>query len=219
MTDRTSMVRRMVVRMVAVLFPVLGPAVAPGQTEPLADSPGPRLFHGSLGSFATAQGVYIRALGPIGDVYGGAAGFSAGYGIHFPDPYLLLLQGGYADYGEWVNPDDGGVEKLRVVSLMANPRLYLETDGVMPFFTLGVGVNLVNERYLEAGLPVDRTGLYFAWQFGFGLTVPLYGPLGLDVTAFYNNSFYDYGQGHDNPENRMLTGFQYNAGLSWSFTQ
>lgn len=218
MTTRTTTIRFSTLRRLALAV-LLSASAAGAQVETPDMTPDPPFFHGSLGSFATAQGLYIRALGPIGDVYGGAAGFTAGYGIYYPEPYVLLLQGGYADYGEWVNPDDGGVEKLRLVNLMANPRLYLETDGVMPFVTLGLGVNVVNERYLENGLPVDRTGLYFAWQFGFGLTVPLYGPLGLDVTAFYNNSFYDYGQGHDNPENRMLTGFQYNAGLNWFFAR
>lgn len=212
-TNRYSTLRRL------ALAALLSASPAGAQVETPDMTPDPAFFHGSLGSFVTVQGVYIRALGPIGDVYGGAAGFSAGYGVHFPDPYLLLLQGGYADYGEWVNPEDGGVEKLRLVNLMATPRLYLGTDEVMPFVSLGIGVNIVNERYLDNGLPVDKTGMHFAWQFGFGLMVALYGPVGLDLTAAYNNSFYDYGQGHDNPENRMLTGFQYNAGLNWFFAR
>jgi hypothetical protein len=216
MTHRSNMFRVEPMKLLVAVMMLLVPAAAAQPGDPAA-MVGAVPASGSLGSFVGLQGVYIRPLEPLGTQYGGASGFYGAYGLHFPEQYVLIIQGGYTGYGEYLNPADGGVEQLHVVHVIAGPRLYLETDGVMPFLYLGVGMNFINEMYLDNGQPVDETGVYFAWQFGLGLTIPVVGPLALDFQAKYNNSFFNYGQGHDNPENRMLTGFEYTGGVNWFF--
>jgi hypothetical protein len=50
--------------------------------------------------------------------------------------------------------------------------------------------------------------VHFAWQFAFGTNVAVAGPVGLELAAKYNGHFF--------PDERMMTGFEYGAGVTWT---
>jgi len=157
-----------------------------------------------LASFAKAEGFYLRALGNLAATYPEGSGGYVGYGIFYPDSYLLMLQAGYVKYSGNEQPG-GGEPSLSAVHLLAGPRYYFVTEGVvMPFVTVNIGANIVTE------IPVpgpSETSVHFAWQFAFGTNLAVAGPFGLELAAKYNAHFF--------PDERMMTGFEYGAGVTW----
>ncbi len=166
----------------------------------------------SLKSFVLLQGIYTRALGNLSTEFPSAAGGYIGYGIFYPDRYVLMLMAGYSSYRISDDVPASADLSLSAFHLMAGPRYYFSTDGLMPYVYLNVGLNIVKERSTVSKLPerelIDRTSGQFAWQLGFGLMVVVVGDFGVSLDAKYNSHFLHH--------EAMMTGFEYGVGLTWN---
>ncbi|MGB6032508.1 MAG: hypothetical protein WBG01_18565 [Bacteroidota bacterium] len=166
----------------------------------------------SLNSFVLLQGIYTRALGNLSTEFPSAAGGYLGYGIFYPDRYVLMLMAGYSNYRVSDNVPASADLSLSAFHMMAGPRYYFTTDGLMPYVYLNVGLNIVKERStvseLPAGKLIDRTSGQFAWQIGFGLMLVVVGDFGVSLDAKYNSHFLHH--------EAMMTGFEYGVGLTWN---
>jgi len=172
------------------------------QTELPGENPG------VLNSFVSAQGFYTRALGNLAAPFPSAAGGYVGYGIFYPDRYVLMLQAGYSSYRTSDDVPHSSDLSLSAIHLMGGPRYYFTTDGLMPFVFLHVGLNIVQEKSMLAHDAVDRTSGQFAWQLGFGLMLVIVGDFGVELNAKYNSHFLYH--------EAMMTGFEYGLGLTWT---
>lgn len=162
----------------------------------------------SLKSFLLLQGIYTRALGNLPTEFPSAAGGYLGYGIFYPDRYVLMLMAGYSSYRVSETVPNIADLSLSAIHLMAGPRYYFGTRGLMPYVYLNIGLNIVSERSTLTHELVDRTSGQFAWQLGFGLMVVVVGNLGLELDVKYNSHFLYH--------EAMMTGFEYGVGLTWN---
>jgi hypothetical protein len=166
----------------------------------------------SLKSFVLLQGIYTRALGNLSTEFPSAAGGYLGYGIFYPDRYVLMLLAGYSNYRLSDDVPASADLSLSAVHLLVGPRYYFSTDGLMPYVYLNVGLNIVQEKSTVSKYPtrelVDRTSGQFAWQVGFGLMLVVVGDFGLSADAKYNSHFLHH--------EAMMTGFEYGLGVTWN---
>jgi opacity protein-like surface antigen len=166
----------------------------------------------SLKSFVLLQGIYTRALGNLSTEFPSAAGGYLGYGIFYPDRYVLMLMAGYSNYRLSDEVPASADLSLSAIHLMAGPRYYFTTDGLMPYVYLNIGLNIVKEKSTISKYPtrelVDRTSGQFAWQVGFGLMLVVVGDFGVSLDAKYNSHFLHH--------EAMMTGFEYGLGLTWN---
>ena len=148
---------------------------------------------------------YLRTLGNLEAQYPTAAGLSVGYGVFYKD-IMVKLQVGYTSYA--VNPDPSaqGGNSLSAFHLLGGPRYLIAKGSFMPYVSAAVGVNFVTET---GSYTIDTNSrILFATQYGIGAMVHLAANVGLDFAAKYNaHFFYDP---------RMMTGFEYGVGVTWS---
>ena len=170
---------------------------------------------GNLSSFAVLEGFYTRALGNLSPTFPSASGGYLGYGRHFPEHMVGIARIGYSNYK--VSDDAQGEQKLNIVHLLAGPRYYFVTAGVMPFIFLNVGLNIVTEILNQPNFSSDRTSAQFAWQVGVGGSAFIFGPFGVDLQAKYNSHFLYHEGSSAGVENRgNMTGLEYGLGLTWA---
>jgi opacity protein-like surface antigen len=163
---------------------------------------------GKLRPFVLAEGSYTRALGELSSAFPSNVGGYLGYAFPFHGGYVLHFRAGYAEYDVDDDAAASGDYSLRVIQFLGAARHYFARETVMPYMVLGVGLNLVMEETEGlASYTENRTTGQFAWQFGFGATVPVTGPVGLDVAVKYNAHFLYH--------EAMMTGFEYSAGVAW----
>ena len=150
---------------------------------------------------------YLRTLGNLEAQYPTAAGLSVGYGVFYKD-IMVKLQVGYTSYA--VNPDPSaqGGNSLSAIHFLGGARYLIAKGDFMPYVSAAVGANIVTET---GSYTVDRKSrILFATQYGIGAMVHFVDKLGVDLAAKYNaHFFYDP---------RMMTGFEYGMGLTWSLT-
>jgi opacity protein-like surface antigen len=159
----------------------------------------------SLRSFVLVQGFYTRALGSVGEAFPSAAGGYLGYGLHFPDPYVLMMSAGFSGYT--ANESSTGDQTLWAIHFLVGPRYYFATDAYMPYLFLNVGLNIVREESTDPHLSSSRTRGHFAWQIGLGFQVAVAGPVSVDLQAKYNAHFLYH--------EAMMTGFEYGVGICY----
>lgn len=200
--------RNWTMRLSLALLIILVAASAFGQTA-LQPQDAPTGENGrSLRSFFLVQGIYIRALGILPTEFPSAAGGYLGYGIFYPDRFVLMLMAGYSSYRVSETVPNIADLSLSAIHLMAGPRYYFATRGLMPYVYLNVGLNIVRERSTITHELVDRTSGQFAWQVGFGLMLVVVGNFGVSLDAKYNSHFLYH--------EAMMTGFEYGVGLTWN---
>ena len=123
-----------------------------------------------------------------------------------------MLMAGYSNYRLSDEVPASADLSLSAIHLMAGPRYYFTTDGLMPYVYLNVGLNIVKEKSTISKYPtrelVDRTSGQFAWQVGFGLMLVVVGDFGVSLDAKYNSHFLHH--------EAMMTGFEYGLGLTWN---
>ncbi|MDH4069854.1 MAG: hypothetical protein OEV30_05470 [Ignavibacteria bacterium] len=168
-----------------------------------------------LSSFISVEGTYTRSLGNLSPIFPSAAGGYVSYGHYFPEQIVAMLKVGYSGYEVSDNATPSG-QKLSAVHLLAGPRYYFTTNGLMPFLFLNVGLNFVTTKIDVGYFQSDRTSTQFGWQVGFGATLPITGPIGLEVQAKYNAHFlYHEGSTEGLEGLGNMTGFEYGLGVTW----
>jgi opacity protein-like surface antigen len=158
-----------------------------------------------LRSFVQVQGFYTRALGTVGETFPSATGGYLGYGLHFPDPYVLMMSAGFSSYAE--HEGSSVDQTLWAMHFLAGPRYYFATEAYMPYIFLNVGLNIVREESTDPDLSTSRTRGHFAWQIGLGFQVAVVGPVSIDLQAKYNAHFLYH--------EAMMTGFEYGVGVCY----
>ena len=157
----------------------------------------------------------VVVLGNFATTFPSAAGGYLGYAHYFPEHMIAIAKIGYSGYR--VSDDAQGEQKLNIIHILAGPRYYFATEGFMPFIFLNVGVNIVTEIINQPNFSSDRASSQFAWQVGIGSTIPIYGPLGVDLQAKYNAHLLYHEGSSEGVEGRgNLTGFEYGLGLTWA---
>lgn len=170
---------------------------------------------GDLSSFVLIEGIYTRALGNLSPTFPSAAGGYIAYGYYFPEQIVAMLKVGYSGYQVSDNATPSG-QKLSAVHLLAGPRYYFSTNGLMPFIFLNVGLNFVTTKIDVGYFQSDRTSTQFGWQFGFGTAMQVAGPVGLEAQAKYNAHFlYHEGSTEGLEGLGNMTGFEYGLGVTW----
>ena len=155
------------------------------------------------------EGTYLRNLSDFSQTYNKAYGFYANYGKHFSNKYHLIFKSGYLKY-DYRNEayNDSSSNSFCSIPVQIGGRYYVLKDRVMPYFSFINGVNVIlQDRNLE-GEPDKQTLVRYVWQLGFGLTFKLMPQLNLDLSAKYNDDFYD--------PSAMMTSFEYTGGLSFN---
>lgn len=163
----------------------------------------------NLSDMILIEGTYQRNLSSFSEIYNKAYSFYGGYGKHFSNKYHLIFKSGYAQYELREQYDnDTGYSSLSAIPIQLGGRYYVLKNRVMPYFSFFNGINLLFGKNDLQGNPDDKTLVKYMWQVGFGLSFKLMKQLNFDVSANYNDNFYE-------PE-AMLTSFQYNAALSFN---
>jgi opacity protein-like surface antigen len=166
-----------------------------------------------LKSFVSVEGFYTRALGNLAPRFPSASGGYVGYGHYFPTSIVAMVKVGYSGYdlGDGVPSD----QKLSAIHLLAGPRYYFCTEGIMPFIFLNVGWNIVTTKIDAPTFSSDRTSSQFGWQVGLGAAVLVVGPVAVEAQAKYNDHFlYHEGSTEGVPDRGNMTGFEYGIGIT-----
>ncbi len=159
--------------------------------------------NGDLTDQIIVQGVYLRNLGNLGDLYKDAVGVMVSYGKHFPNSFLLVGTTGFMNHNLRVDTTQA---IFQTVPLYVGGRYYLRNKSIMPYFSFMNGLNIIQQDK-NTDLEPDRQTLFrYFMQVGFGLDFKISNPIIFNINMNYNNAFY-------NPY-YMLTGFQYAAGIS-----
>ena len=88
----------------------------------------------------------------------------------------------------------------------------------MPYFSFMNGLNIISSsNYLGTPAQDEQTLIRYAFQVGFGFDVKFIRNFGANVNINYNNSFYYSSDSEQTIPSKMMTGFEYSAGLSYEF--
>ena len=155
------------------------------------------------------EGVYKRNIGNFGEIWDNAAGAFISYGIAFPVHNMLIFRSGLISNNLRDGVDYPDASSI-IIPLNIGGRYYFNDDRIMFFFSFMNGFNIVFENTNLEGVKRDRTLFRYAWEVGAGLSINVVSNLVFDVSANYNSHFYQ--------TDAMMTGFAYNFGLGWAFS-
>ncbi|MEO8210580.1 MAG: hypothetical protein ABI840_08455 [bacterium] len=159
---------------------------------------------------------YIRNLGNFGDVYKSGSGITLNYGKYFPNSWLAILRVGIINHELRTGIDSGGYTNFKVYPLHVGGRFYVYKNIVMPYFSFMNGLNLVSTSNFLGDKDVeDQFLVRYAFQVGFGFDVKFARNFGANLNINYNNSFYEDYDIFIQQNSKMMTGFEYGAGLSY----
>lgn len=167
----------------------------------------------SLGDMIILESVYLRNLGNFSQVWSEAAGVYLGYGIFFPDHNQLIFRTGYIKQLLRDNKNFAG--SLNLVPLHIGGRYYFNDDNILPFLQFMNGFNIIFENLNLLGEKSDRTLVRYFWQIGAGTAISLFDNFKVDLSINYNSSFYENNKELFYEAGAMMTGFEYNIGISW----
>lgn len=165
----------------------------------------------NLNKIVFVQGTYLRNLGTFGQVWSQAAGGYLGYGIYYPEHYLLMFRTGYMSHSLRSEEQTDG--SLNVVPLHIGGRYNFTKTAFIPYFQFMNGFNVVFENVSLTGEKKDRTLLRYFWQVGTGATLRLTETLVIDLSLNYNAAFYDNNKDLYHEAGAMMTGFEYSLGV------
>lgn len=162
-----------------------------------------------LSDIILLEGNYIRNLSSFSEVYNNAYGMYGGYGKQFSDKFHLIFKSGYSKY-DYKNETagDSNSGNFSVVPVRIGGKYYVLNGIVMPFFSFYSGINFVLQDNNLNGVPDKQSLIRYVWEAGFGLSFKLFKQLNLDLSANYNDNFY-------NPD-AMMTSFEYTGGFSFN---
>lgn len=161
----------------------------------------------NLSDFVMLEGVYHRNLGEFGQIYNKGNGLYLNYGKHFNNTYLVVFKTGYTDY----KSRDGALEDssaFNTVPIQIGGRYYFMSSRFMPYISFVNGFNIISQERNIHGISDSQTLLRYMWQLGMGVSVKVIKEFSIDLSAKYNNNFYE-------PE-AMMTSFEYSGGLTVS---
>lgn len=187
--------------MSAVLVQAQNSLMMPSQNETSKE----RNWETRLSDIVLAEGTYNRNLGTFSDVYNKAAGFNLTYGKEYSNKYHLILKTGYSSYSTRMESDTAS---LHAIPIQIGVRYYVLRSRLMPYFSFVNGLNIITQDRDIYGNKGDRTMARYMWQAGCGLVIKVIKELNIDLSAKYNNNFYDPAY--------MMTSFEYSAGLSYN---
>lgn len=167
----------------------------------------------SLGDMIILESMYLRNLGNFSQVWSEAAGGYLGYGIFFPDHNQLIFRTGYIKQLLRDNKNFDG--SLNLVPLHIGGRYYFNDDNILPFFQFMNGFNIIFENLNLLSEKSDRTLVRYFWQIGAGTAISLFDNFKVDLSINYNSSFYENNKELFYEAGAMMTGFEYNIGISW----
>ena len=159
------------------------------------------------------QGNYLRNLGTFGQVWSQAAGAYLGYGIYYPEHYLLMFRTGLMSHS--IRSDEQPDGSLNVIPLHIGGRYNFNGGVFIPYFQFMNGFNLVFENVSLTGVKGNRTLLRYFWQVGTGGTIRISENLVLDLGVNYNSAFYDNNKELYHEAGAMMNGFEYSIGIGW----
>lgn len=154
------------------------------------------------------EGAYNRYLGEFGQVYNKSTGIYLNYGNNIFKSSHVMFRTGYTDF----NVRDESTKdstSFKAIPVQAGIRYYVTTGRIMPFFSFIAGVNIISQDKDIDGSENEQTIIRFCWQPAFGISFKIAKPLNLELSAKYNDNFY-------NPD-AMMTSFEYSGGLSYNF--
>lgn len=159
------------------------------------------------------QGNYLRNLGTFGQVWSQAAGAYLGYGIYYPEHYLLMFRTGFMSHS--LRSDEQTDGSLNVIPLHIGGRYNFNSGVFIPYFQFMNGFNLVFENVSLTGVKGNRTLLRYFWQVGTGGTIRISENLVIDLGVNYNSAFYDNNKELYHEAGAMMNGFEYSIGIGW----
>ncbi len=163
-----------------------------------------------LSDMILVEGTYFRNLSSFSDSYNKAWGVYGGFGKQFANKFHLILKAGYNDYKlrDESGGDSVGTTPFTTLPIQIGGRYYILNNIVQPYFSFMNGINLVFQEKELNGDADAKTLVKYIWRPGFGIAFKLFKQMNLDISANYNDNFYE-------PE-AMLTSFEYTAGLSFN---
>jgi len=165
-------------------------------------------WENSLTDMIMLEGSYNRYLGEFGEVYNKSTGVYINYGNDIFKSSHVIFRTGYTDF----NVKDESTKdstSFKAIPVQAGIRYYVTTGRIMPFFSFIAGVNIISQDKNIDGSDNEQTIVRFCWQPSFGISFKIAKPLNLELSAKYNDNFY-------NPD-AMMTSFEYSGGLSFNF--
>jgi hypothetical protein len=161
---------------------------------------------------------YIRNLGNFGDLYKSGSGITLNYGKYFPNSWLAVLRLGILNQELRTGIDSGGYTNFKVYPIHVGGRFYVYKNIFMPYFSFMNGLNLVSaSNFLGDSSVDDQFLIRYALQVGFGFDVKFARNFGMNLSINYNNSFYQDDDIFTGVSSKMMTGFEYVAGISYDF--
>lgn len=161
---------------------------------------------------------YIRNLGNFGDTYKYGSGITLNYGKYFPNSWLAIVRVGIINHELRTGIDSGGYTDFKVYPVHIGGRFYVYKNVFMPYFSFMNGLNLVSTSNFLGNTDIeDQFLVRYAFQVGFGFDVKFARNFGVNLNINYNNSFYEDYDLYTNQNSKMMTGFEYGAGVSYDF--
>lgn len=161
---------------------------------------------------------YIRNLGNFGDIYKSGSGITLNYGKYFPNSWLAVVRVGIINQELRTGIDSGGYSNFKVYPIHIGGRFYVYKNMFMPYFSFMNGLNLVStSNFLGDDNIEDQFLVRYAFQVGFGFDVKFAKNFGVNLNINYNNSFYEDDNIYTGQSSKMMTGFEYGAGISYDF--
>ncbi len=161
---------------------------------------------------------YIYNPGNFGETYKNGDAFYINYGKYFPNNWLVVFRSGYIKHNIRSTVDSGGFKNFNIIPLHVGGRYYLYKNVIMPYFSFMNGINIISASDF-VGNPEqgDQNKIKYAYQVGFGFDVKFARQFGINLNINFNNSFYEDYDLYEEQNSKMMSGFEYGAGLIYNF--
>lgn len=159
---------------------------------------------------------YIYNPGNFGEVYKNGDAFYINYGMYFPNSWLAVARSGYIKHNIRSTVDSGGYNNFNIIPIHIGGRYYVYKNIVMPYFSFMNGINIIStSNYVGPDNLPGQTLIRYAFQVGFGMDVKFARQFGINLNINFNNSFYEDYDLYQEQNSKMMSGFEYGAGLTY----